>query len=267
MTSILLDKNKAVSKLLGLPHIYWINLDDKTDRAQYMEDQFKYWEIEKTTRISAYDGREDDLSDIIHGRYPHNMTSGEIGCVTSHLHAMKLFLDSGDDLAIMMEDDCDLSVVKHWPFDWKDVIANAPHGWDVLQLAVINPASITAQIHRRFINDFSTACYVINRRYAQKLVDFHVRGDKYKIDQKVLPRAVADDLIYNTGLTYAFPILLYKIALGSDIHDIHVDVYHKNCHDALWQFWRNEVNGIENPKQLLELNPYIGTLPPGFEGK
>ena len=95
----------------------------------------------------------------------------------------------------------------------------------------------------------------------------HCRGDKYKLDQRVLPRAVADDLIYNTGLTFAFPIFLYKIDLGSDIHDIHVDVYHKNCHDALWQFWRNEVNGVENPEQLYQLNPYLGTLPPGFEGK
>ena len=267
MTSFILDKNKSAQKLKGLPHIYWINLDDKTDRADYMKEQFSYWEIENHTRISACDGREDDLSDIITGKYPNNMSSGEIGCTTSHLKAMKLFLESDQDIAIMMEDDCDLSVVRHWPFTWKDFIANAPHGWDVLQLAVINPASITAQIHRRFINDFSTACYVINRRYAQKLVDFHVRGDKYKIDQKVLPRAVADDLIYNTGLTYTIPIFMYKIALGSDIHDIHVDVYHKNCHDSLWEFWRNQVPLIENPKQLLELHPYIGTLPPGFEGK
>ena len=34
-----------------------------------MEAQLKYWEIENATRISAYDGREDDLSDIIKGKY------------------------------------------------------------------------------------------------------------------------------------------------------------------------------------------------------
>ena len=45
-----------------------------------MESQFKYWEIENYERISAYDGREDDLSDIIKGKYPDMMTSGEIGC-------------------------------------------------------------------------------------------------------------------------------------------------------------------------------------------
>ena len=114
MTTILLDKNKSAQKLKGFPHIYWINLDDKTDRAKYMEDQFSYWDIEKHTRISAYDGREDDLSDIITGRYPLNMTSGEVGCVTSHLKAIKHWVEtSKDDIAIMMEDDCDISVVKH----------------------------------------------------------------------------------------------------------------------------------------------------------
>ena len=79
MTSFILDKNKSAQKLKGIPHIYWINLDDKEDRAKYMEEQFTYWEIENHTRISAYDGREDDLSDILSGRYPDNMSSGAKG--------------------------------------------------------------------------------------------------------------------------------------------------------------------------------------------
>ena len=267
MTSILLDKNKSAQKLKGIPHIYWINLDDKTDRAEYMKEQFSYWEVENHTRISAYDGREDDLSDIITGKYPNNMSSGEIGCTTSHLKAMQLFLESDQDIAIMMEDDCDISVVRHWPFTWKDFIANAPHGWDVLQLAVINPASITAQIHRRFINDFSTACYVINRRYAQKLVDFHVRGDKYKIDQKVLPRAVADDLIYNSGNTFAIPLFLFRIQLGSSIHAEHIDFFHKSSYDGLWNFWKVDSINVEDWNKIFDYDPYFGRLPPGFEDK
>jgi hypothetical protein len=32
-----------------------------------MEAQLKFWEIKDYTRITAYDGREDDLSDIIKG--------------------------------------------------------------------------------------------------------------------------------------------------------------------------------------------------------
>ena len=89
-----MDNNKAVYKLKGLPPIYYLNLDGQPDRAKYMEDQFSYWEIENHTRISAYDGRDDDLSDIIKGRYPDNMSSGEVGCTTSHLKAMKYFLEN-----------------------------------------------------------------------------------------------------------------------------------------------------------------------------
>lgn len=112
-----MDKNKSTYKLKGLPEIYYINLDDQPDRAKYMEDQFKYWEIERYTRISAYDGRDDrDLGDILKGRYPDNMSSGEVGCVTSHLKAMKYWLENSDENCLLiMEDDCDLEVVKHWP--------------------------------------------------------------------------------------------------------------------------------------------------------
>ena len=104
----------------------------KTDRRQFMENQFAYWEVENT-RISAYDGREDDLSDILAGKYPDNMSSGEIGCVTSHLKAIKYWLENSDDeYAIMMEDDCDLEVVKHG-FTWKDWFRAAPAAWDIFR--------------------------------------------------------------------------------------------------------------------------------------
>ena len=84
-----MDKNKSTFKLKGMPPIYYLNLDGQPERKQYMEQQFQYWEIENYERISAYDGRDDDLSDIIKGRYPDNMSSGEVGCTTSHLRALQ----------------------------------------------------------------------------------------------------------------------------------------------------------------------------------
>ena len=111
-----MDKNKAVFKTKNIGPIYYINLDDQPERREFMENQFKYWEIENYTRVSAYDGREDDLSDIIKGRYPEMMSSGEIGCTTSHLKAIKQFYDSGEPYAIMMEDDCSLDLIKYWNF-------------------------------------------------------------------------------------------------------------------------------------------------------
>ena len=80
-----MDKNKAAFKLQGLPPLYYINLDVQPERDQYIKNHLDYWEVEDYTRISGYDGRDDDLSGILKGKYPDNMSSGEIGCTTSHL--------------------------------------------------------------------------------------------------------------------------------------------------------------------------------------
>ena len=263
-----MDKNKAAFKLKGLPPIYYLNLDEEPERMMYMEAQLKYWEIENYTRISAYDGRDGrDLRHILKGTYPDGMSSGEVGCTTSHLKAMKEFLKTDAPCAIMMEDDCDIGTVSHWPFTWKDFFCKIPYDYDVIQLAVINPAQVHLQLHKRFVNDFSTACYMITRRHAQKLMELHVRGDKYKLDNGVKPRAVADDLIYNSGNTFAIPLFLYRIELGSSIHKEHLDVFHKSSYEGLWHFWKADSRNIEDWNSLFDYDPYAGRLPPGFEGK
>jgi len=130
-----LDKNKSTFKLKGIGPIYYLNLDGQPERREYMENQFKHWEIENYTRISAYDGREDDLSDILTGRYPEMMTSGEIGCTTSHLKALKHYLENSDSpYAVIMEDDCSLDLVRYWNFTWNDFYAHFPYDYDVVQI-------------------------------------------------------------------------------------------------------------------------------------
>ena len=96
MENDLMDKNKSAFKLKNIGPIYYINLDGQPERKQYMEELFKYWEIENYERVSGYDGRDDDLSDILKGRYPEQMTSGEVGCTTSHLKAIKHWYETSD---------------------------------------------------------------------------------------------------------------------------------------------------------------------------
>ena len=255
-----MDRNKSTYKLKGIGPIYCINLDGQPDRWKYMEDQFKYWEIENYTRISAYDGREDDLSDIISGRYPEMMTSGEIGCTTSHLKAIKHWIDTSDSpYAIFMEDDCNLDLVRFWNFTWNDFYGRIPYDWDVVQIAIICTGDLHVKLHKRFVNDFSTACYMITRHHAEKLMRHHMRGEKYKLDNGCKPRPVADDLIYNSGNTYSIPLLLYKIELGSSIHPEHIDAFHKGNHDGLLNFWsqRGAEMTIEG---LMDYDPYLGRV-------
>lgn len=255
-----MDKNKSVYKLKDFGPIYYLNLDGQPERKEYMESQFKYWEIENYTRISAYDGRDDDLSDIIKGKYPDSMSSGEIGCVTSHLKAIKHWYNTSDSsYAVIMEDDCNLDLARYWNFTWKDFIAHAPYAWDVIQLAIICTGNIVVPIHTRFVNDFSTACYVITRHHAEKLINNHIREDKYKLDNGVKPRPVADDLIYNSGVTYSTPLLLYNLNLGSSIHQEHIDAFHRNSHDGILNFWQ-QTGAQMTLEQVTEYNPYLGRV-------
>jgi len=258
-----MDKNKSAYKLKNLPPVYYLNLDGQPERKEYMESQFDHWEVDNYERISAYDGRDDDLSDIIQGKYPDAMTSGEIGCVTSHLKAIKHWLKTSDsNYAIICEDDLSLEPVKHWNFTWQNAFSLMPYDFDVVQLAIINPGAVHVTLHKRFVNDFSTAAYIITRHHATKLLKYHVRGEKYKLDNGVKPRAVADDLIYNSCNTYSMPLLLYKIDLGSTIHPEHIDIFHRRSHDAILDYWQNESNKLEDFKKLFNYDPYVGRLPP-----
>ena len=254
------DRNKSAYKLKNFGPVYCINLDGQPERWQYMKNQFDYWEVKDYTRISAYDGREDDLSDIIKGKYPENMSSGEVGCTTSHLKAMKHYLETSDSpYAIMMEDDCSLDLVKFWNFKWSDFYAYFPYDYDVVQLAIICTGDIHVRLHKRFVNDFSTACYVISRYHAEKLVRLHCRGDKYKLDQGVKPRPVADDLIYNSGNSFAIPLLVYKFELGSSIHPVHVDAYHKQNYEAQVNYWTQNGANIDIA-DYMNYDPYLGRV-------
>ena len=254
------DKNKSAYKLKNFGPLYCINLDGQPERWQYMKSQFDYWEVDNYTRISAYDGRDDDLSGIIKGKYPENMSSGEVGCTTSHLKAMKYYLETSDSpYAIMMEDDCSLDLVRFWNFKWNELYAHFPYDYDVVQLAIICTGDIHTRLHKRFVNDFSTACYIISRSHAEKLVRFHCRKDKYKLDQGVKPRPVADDLIYNSGNSFAIPHLVYKFELGSSIHPVHVDAYHKQNYEAQVNYWTQNGANIDIA-DYMNYDPYLGRV-------
>jgi len=255
-----MDKNKSTFKLKGIGPIYYLNLDGQPERREYMEDQFKYWEVENYERIAAYDGRDSDLSEILKGRYPDMMSGGEIGCTTSHLKALKHYLETSDSpYAIIMEDDCSLDNVRFWNFSWLDFYGLFPYDWDLVQISIICTGDIHVKLHRRFVNDFSTACYVINRHYAEKLVRLHCRGDKYKLDNGVKPRPVADDLIYNAGVSYAIPLLLYRTELGSSIHPEHVDVFHVKNYEVQSNYW-SQMGAQVDIRQWMNYDPYLGRV-------
>ena len=261
------DKNKAAYKLKNFGPLYYINLDEQPERDAAMQSMCKYWEL-NPTRISAFDGRNSSLNHILEGSHDIGISSGEVGCVTSHLKAIKQWYETTDTpYAIFAEDDVSFDTARFWKFTWDEFVEKLPYDWDVVQLAIINPGVVYASMHARWVNDFSTACFMVTRHHAKKLIDHHCVGDKFRLDQGVKPRPVADDLIYNCGRTYAIPLFHYKIEMGSSIHPEHIEVFHKGSHQGILNHWKEQLSQMEDQSQLFNYDPYLGRIPPECQDK
>ena len=264
---LLMDRNKSAYKLSNLPKILWMNLDSDLHRREHMETQFKYWEIEDHVRISGVDGRDGDVTDLLKGRIPDAMSMNEIGCCLSHLKAIRYFIEETDlQEVLILEDDISFETARYWQFTWSEMYSNLPYDYDTVQLTTINPAVVYVNLHPRFINDFSAAAYLITRHHAEKIYKFHIKGNKYKLDNGVIPRAVSEDTILHSGKGYCFPLFVYRLDLGSSIHPEHIDIFHRDSYNGILNFWTKESYELEGGlERLMKWHPYEFGLPPGFD--
>ncbi len=94
---------------------YLINLDSSTDRLEQADSMLNNLGVDYQ-RISAVDGRNLDLSTLTYydqdkalHYLARTLNGGEIGCYLSHVNAVKAFLASDADYAVVLEDDAHAS--------------------------------------------------------------------------------------------------------------------------------------------------------------
>ena len=258
--TMLRDKNKSTYKLKNIGPIYYLNLDGHPERREFMEEQFEYWDIKDHTRIAGYDGREDDVSDNLKGLFPDQVTQGELGCCMSHLKAIKEFYENSDDpYCIIAEDDVNLNIAHYWNFTWTEFFGLLPYDWDCVQMTTICTGDIHVKLHLKFINDFSAAFYLISRHHAAKVLRNHMRGDKWKLDNGVKPRAVSEDTVLESGKTYTIPLFLYNLSFQSSIHQEHIGIFHKGPYEALLNWWQQSGAGVDI-RSHMDYDAYMGRI-------
>lgn len=243
---MIVDTSTVKKKLSGIGPFLWINLDTEVNRHDHMNQLFNEYNIENV-RISAIDARGDnDVSDMLSGKYPDLISQGELGCTMSHLKAIKYFYYETDlDYIIICEDDIVFDTVQFWPFTWRGFLSRVPYDWDVLQCAITSTKNLRANLHPRLINDFCAAFYVITRHHAEKIIKHHVRGEKYKLDQRIKPRAASEEIIYNSGRTYSIPLFTYRYDFDSGIHQEHIEIFHKQNVEGVMNFWKSRTPELD----------------------
>lgn len=235
------------NKLKNIPHIYYVNLDNRTDRKEYMESQFDYWRIKNYTRISSskYLASESDswADKVISGKI-RNLPAYVVGNAITHLDLLKEWLNnSNDPYVILMEDDYDLNLIQFWEFDWDYLMSRLPYDWDCIQLGFESNKFIPFFLHPKLRHSFFGPV-MITREYAEKILNLHCVGeDKYCLDKLVCDydfknaSTTVDYFMGHTGKTYSIPLITTNVTLGSTEKDIEIDRVHHNKSRAAYYYW------------------------------
>jgi hypothetical protein len=228
------------SKLKGLPHIYYLNLDTEVIRKKFMELQFKKWGIENYTRVSAskFLGSEfENWKHMLHfpEMYPDHGRNRRINAVSiSHLEIMREWLEETDDpYMIIMEDDTDMNLIKFWHFDWEYLMNNIPYDWDAIQLCFNSASIINCYLHPKTVTSWNGPI-MINRYYAKKLLRLYLINGKYNFICKsnrilysnFVSESIAnvnvDDFLGFNGKVYQIPVFSQNPYLDKQRREFHI---------------------------------------------
>jgi GR25 family glycosyltransferase involved in LPS biosynthesis len=235
-----------MNKLENFGPVYLINLPDQTKRLNHIKNEFDTHGITDYKIIEAVDGRTDDLRGLIHGKYP-KLRPTEIGCIASHITAIKTWLEESDDeYAIIMEDDCSFENVQYWQWTWNEFMENIPEDADIIQLVMLKEDNLKFNMHvkeRYNSNDYfsyawSTACYVIKRSYGEKLLKKLLVDGKYDLAEGKYRSKPADVILYNLGKAYTMPILTHFIDTKHAINLSHAP-FHNRSKNQIDSWWKN----------------------------
>jgi glycosyl transferase family 25 len=142
---------------MKLKHLYYINLDYRTDRRSEMEEWLSEsgWPSSQTERISAK---------LVPGR-------GHLGCTLSHIQTIQKFLESGENICMILEDDFQPFSVESF---WSDIekVLNRQIPFDILMLAHNNLESTPTAYEGilQLSRCYTSSGYLLTRHFAERLL-------------------------------------------------------------------------------------------------
>lgn len=259
-------------KLKNIPKIYYINLDERDDRKDFMESQFDTWKITNYERYSASKYTLNNVKDWINQvNYSKNINLNNIKKTDAVLVAQTMtYIDiiehwlrtTNDQYMIIFEDDYDLSMIEYWHFDWDFFMNNIPYDWDAIQLSYENPVMYPCYLHPT-LNVHGIGGILINRYYAEKIMRLHKIEGKYCLNRDInnistyywgdrgdksekhnpCPILNIDYIISKNGRCYSIPLIYQVSNMGQHmmkdvIKDLNKQIF-KCCEDACRHWWIN----------------------------
>ena len=164
----------------NLPKIYVLNLDRSPDRWTEFIQSFEPIGLD-IIRVTAVDGKELVLPHVDYNEHAYQLYhgkrtgSGTVGCYFSHIKALRQFLESNEEIALICEDD--VSAKPELPQILNAVLSFKKH-WDLLRLNCLHiPTNVSVQKldfgYRLTVPVYwagGTGAYLVNRKAAERIV-------------------------------------------------------------------------------------------------
>lgn len=209
-------------------------------------------------RIAAVDGSM--VGELEKYCIPNNkLTRAENACTTSHLLAMKYFVENiPDDRIIIFEDDVSFEFLQYIPFNWSELDKNFPVNYEVIQLAITYEKGSVGNILVKTVPEmtyYCSAAYLITKKAATNLLAKYYAKNLGKFVLSTQLYATADAMIASTGFTYSIPIFTYQ-TIESTIHPQHL-LNHNRTKTQQLNLWKYTMSNIHmfNPKNYFSKFP------------
>lgn len=235
-------------KLQNFPPVYYISLEESTDRQENLATQFEKYGI--TTYTPMIFKRFAKCNDVIHGPLVHTLNSSNKGASTSHLKSIKKWLTETDEpYAVFFEDDVSLKTVEYWNFTWNEFMNELPSDWDAVHLMWVRPHMVKIEFRERYPDDWSATAFMLTRKYGQKLLDIFMIGDEeFNYDMGDY-QPIVENVMFGSGKVYTIPLFIEEIALPTTfINSPEFDSSlifngqgesHHDSHSAVLNWWKN----------------------------
>jgi len=253
-------------KVITIP-VYYINMDKSTDRNEWMKKQLL--NVERSYRVPAVNGykiknKKHDMVDGIEFYNQFELTLPEIGCTLSHLKAIQMAYENGEEMVIIMEDDIYIDMINLLDYRLETLVENAPKDWEIIKLVnnstLIGSASVYKN-HSYIMYDgkpaYSAGAYVINRKGMKTLLDVCGTNPYHLSNQK---SGETDSFLWEvSNRVYILePSVVTHIntELSSTIHDDHT-VGHLYASKRIIEKYKNNFSRSISESNLKILNLII----------
>lgn len=250
------EEVKVENKLNEFSSVYYVSLEECTNRRKNLELEFERYGINPNPILSK---RFSESNDIITGKYVYQLNDGTKGCCVSHLKAIKDWYENTDeDYGFFCEDDLSLETVEYWDFTWQQFVENIPEDADCVQLLTIRNQFDTFEIRERYWDDWGATAYIMTRDYAKKIIDTYIKENSYHLEipnYNVMP-LIENILFASVGKTYTCPLFVENIDFKSTFVGNDDDVNdgqktnHKRARDLVLNYWQNKNKNLVEKTDL-----------------